>query len=120
MMQATAEILGKKIQVEWSDSAEKAMAMLASPLLVEMELYFSCLIRKALRFNQHPAAEDYVFVTPGLKLRFRPVMTKVCSVSEVEGEPPLVDFQIAKPEAFVPKKLFIDFRRGQWQGEFHM
>lgn len=119
-MQATAEISGKKILVEWSAAADKAMATLSSPLLVEMELYFSCLIRKAVRFNQSRALQDYVQVTPQLKLRFRPVVTRVCRVSEVEGEPPLDDFHLLKPAAFVPKKLFIDFKRGQWLGQFHM
>ena len=119
-MQATAIILGKAILVEWSAAADKAMGTLASPLLVEMELYFSCLIRKAVRFNQTYALQDYVSVTPQLKLRFRPVMTRVCSVSEVEDEPPLDDFQLVKPAAFVPKRIFIDFKHGHWQGEFHM
>lgn len=119
-MQATAEILGKKVLVEWSTSAGKAMGSLASPLLVEMELYFSCLIRKAVRFNQKSSLRYGVSVTPKLVVGFRPVMTKVCKVSEVEEDPPLEDFHIVKPEAFVPKKLFIDFKRGHWLGEFHM
>jgi hypothetical protein len=119
-MQATAEILGKKVLVEWSAAADKAMNLLVTPLRVEMELYFSCLIRKTVRFNQQSSTRYAVSVTPKLSLDFRPVMTKVCKVSEVEGEPPLEDFNIVKPEAFVPKKLFIDFKRGQWVGEFHM
>lgn len=119
-MQATAEILGKKVLVEWSAAADKAMGSLASPLLVEMELYFSCLIRKVVRFNRNPSLQYAVSVTPMLTVGFRPVMTKVCSVSEVEDEPPLEDFHAARPEAFVPKKLCIDFKRGQWVGEFHM
>jgi hypothetical protein len=119
-MQATVEILGKEVQVEWSAAADHAMAMLTSPLLVEMELYFSCLIRKMVRFNRNQSLRYAVSVTPFLKIGFRPVMTKICSVSAVENEPPLEDFLITKPEAFVPKKLHIDFKRGQWVGEFFM
>ena len=119
-MQATAEILGKTVLVEWSASADKAMSTLASPLLVEMELYFSCLIRKAVRFGSTASMQYSATVTPRLKVSFRPVATKVCKVSEVEGEPPLEDFKITKPEAFVPKKLRIDFKRGQWTGTFQM
>lgn len=120
MMQATVEILGKKVLVEWSAAADKAMGTLTSPLLVEMELYFSCLIRKAVRFGQSATMRFSVSVTPQLTVGFRPVMTKVCRVSEVKDEPPLEDFNITKPAAFVPKKLRIDFKRGQWVGEFHM
>ena len=47
-MQTTIEILGKQVLVEWSSSADKKLQELAEPLIVEMELYFSCLIRKAV------------------------------------------------------------------------
>jgi hypothetical protein len=119
-MRATAEILGKEVLVEWSAAADKALGSLATPLLVEMELYFSCLLRKMVRFNRQSSLRYAVAVTPQLTVGFRPVMSKICRVSEVEGEPPLEDFNIVKPEAFVPKTLFIDFKRGQWVGEFHL
>jgi hypothetical protein len=121
-MQAVVEILGKKIQVEWSNAAEKAMKNLAEPLLVEMELYFSCLIRKAVRFNAKGELPYAVAVTPKMTVGFRPVVTKACSVSDIgdDEEPPVEDFKLTKPEAFVPKKLFVDFKRGQWLGKFQM
>ena len=37
-----------------------------------------------------------------------------------EGEPPLKDFPIVKPEAFVPKRLKIDYKAGRWTGEFFL
>lgn len=117
-MQGSAEILGKKIHVEWSAAADKAMGSLAAPLQVEMELYFSCLIRKAVRFGQGAAMPYSDSVTPQLRVGFRPVITKACKLSEVSGEPALEDFHMTKPEAFVPKKLCIDFKHGQWTGEF--
>ena len=36
-MQTTIELLGKKVLVEWSSSADKKLKELAEPLLVEME-----------------------------------------------------------------------------------
>ena len=119
-MRATAEILGKEIMVEWSATADKAMGSLAAPLQVEMELYFSCLIRKAVRFGHASPSPYSVLVTPQLNLNFRPIVTKACKVSEVEDEPPVEDFKLAKPEAFVPKRIVIDFKRGEWVGEFFM
>lgn len=119
-MQTTIEILGKKVLVEWSASADKKLRELAEPLLVEMELYFSCLIRKAVRFGRDAQAGNFVLAAPQLRVGFRPVMTKVCRVSDVDGEPPLEDFPIVKPEAFVPKRLTIDYRGGKWVGEFFL
>jgi hypothetical protein len=119
-MQATIEILGKPVVVEWTASADKKLQGLAEPLLVEMELYFSCLIRKAVRFGRDAQAKSFALAGPRLKVGFRPVMTRVCQVSDVEGEPPLEDFPITKPEAFVPKRLAIDYSEGKWKGEFFL
>jgi hypothetical protein len=119
-MQNTIEILGKKVLVEWSASADRKLQELDQPLNVEMELYFSCLIRKAVRFGGDAQAANFATAAPHLKVGFRPVMTKVCKVSDVEGDPPLEDFPIVRPEAFVPKRLAIDYRAGKWSGDFFL
>lgn len=119
-MQATIEILGKPVQIEWTATADRQLQNLPEPLLVEMELYFSCLIRKAVRFGHEAEAGRFVQASPHLKVGFRPVATRACRMSDVEGEPPLEDFPVVKPEAFVPKRLAIDYRDGQWSGEFSL
>jgi hypothetical protein len=119
-MQKTIEILGKQVLVEWTSSADKKLQELTEPLNVEMELYFSCLIRKAVRFGGDARALNFTTAAPRLKIGFRPVMTKVCKVSDFEGEPPLEDFPIVKPEAYVPKRLTIDYKAGKWVGEFFL
>ena len=110
-MQTTIEILGKPVLVEWSASADKKLQELTEPLSVEMELYFSCLIRKAVRFGRDAHAAEFSSVSPHLKVGFRPIMTKACNVR---------DFPIVKPEAFVPKRLTIDYKRGKWSGDFFL
>jgi hypothetical protein len=119
-MQAIIEILGKPVQVEWSLAADKAMQGMEVPLLVEMELYFSCLIRKSVRFGHDAQAGNFIQAGPQLKVGFRSVMTRSCRVSDVEGEPPLEDFPVVRPEAFVPKRLRIDYSQGRWTGEFSL
>jgi len=119
-MQSTVEILGKKVKVEWSSAADRKMQDLSEPLMVEMELYFSCLLRKAVRFGREAQAPDFAEAAPRLKIGFRPVMTKTCKLSDFEGDPPLEDFPIVNPAAFVPKSLAIDYIGGQWKGEFSL
>lgn len=112
---------GKQLRVEIGDEAQRRLSGRGSPLLAEMELYFSCLLRKKVRFVD-ASAEDgsgAVAVNERLSVSFRPVMTQSCSVDDVEGdEPPVTDFPITNPAAFVPHWLRIDYRDGQWQGEF--
>ena len=119
-MQSTEEIMGKKVLVEWSASADRKLQELAEPLLVEMELYFSCLIRKAVRFGRDAQVGSFSTAGPQLKIGFRPVMTKACNVKDFEIEPPVEDFLIVRPEAFVPKRLTIDFKGGKWLGDFFL
>jgi hypothetical protein len=112
--------MGKPVHVEWSVSADRQLQTLGEPLSVEMELYFSCLIRKAVRFGRDAQAAEFVAASPQLKIGFRPIMTKACNVRDFEDEPPVEDFPIVKPGAFVPRRLTIDFRNGSWTGEFFL
>jgi len=113
----------KVISITLTRAAATQLEKRTTPLCVEMELYFSCLIRKKVRifeqFREQLNADFVVDVSETLSLGFRPVMTKTCSVSSCEGEsPPLSDFPIEKPESYIPKWLKMDFKKKEWLGEF--
>lgn len=112
-----AMLHGKNVEIRLSAAAQSALAQRSSPLLVEIELLFSCLLRKQVHFHEGRAAEG-VAVNDKLAVRFHPLMTKHCSVSSVSGETPSEDFPLHNPQAFVPHWLSIDFRKGKWLGEF--
>jgi hypothetical protein len=110
-------LANKTLEIRLSKKAERALADYPSPLLVEMELLFSCLIRKRVRFGAL-TGENAIPASDRLWVRFRPVMTRVCAVSSVADTPPLDDFPIADMRPYVPRWLTIDYRRGEWSGEF--
>jgi len=116
-MNLQIDFQGKPIALTISPAAEKALAQRNKPLLAEMELYFSCLIRKAVRFREE-VDHDSVPVNESLALRFRPVMTQHCGTDYSGDEPPLTDFPITEAERYIPHWLTIDYRRGEWHGEF--
>lgn len=116
-MEERVQMLGREIKLQLSERARRALAQRNSPLLAEMELYFSCLIRKTVRFREAPG-EEGVLVSEKLKLRFRPVMTKHCGTDYTGDEPPVTDFPITRPERYVPRWLHLDYRGGQWRGDF--
>ena len=120
-MQHQVEINGKQIAINLSKRASEALSQRSAPLVVEMELYFSCLIRKKVRFHDtERPGEDALRaeLSPQLHIQFRPVMTRTCGRDYEGDEPPLTDFPIANPKPYVPHWLRIDFRNGEWQGEF--
>lgn len=118
-MEASVEIEGRPVAIEISAAASRALANRQTPLLAELELYFSCLIRKKVRFREAGHETGEVAAGNNLTVRFRPVMTAQCKVHEVgENEVPVSDFPIANPRPFVPHWLHIDYKRGEFVGEF--
>jgi len=112
--------LGERIlSVSISDRAAQQLARREAPLHIEMELYFSCLIRKRVNFGEleRPALSSAGFANNAV-ISFRPVMTRHCAVSEVEGEPPVEDFPLTAAERFTPHWLRLDYRHGHWEGDF--
>ena len=98
------------------------LSRLAKPLQAEMELYFSCLIRKRVLFTtlpgNHPLADNTAEALPGLFISFNPVTTKECRIVDNPDGPLLKAMPIKDPARFVPDWIKIHYRSGQWLGEY--
>ncbi len=114
----TIDIGGKAVSIRLTRRAEAALAASPGPLLAEMELYFSCLIRKAVRFRAFAGEEDAIPAAARLFVRFRPVVSRACGLKVADGPPPLEDLSLARADAYVPDWLHIDHRNGRWEGRF--
>lgn len=116
-------LFGRPLRVEFSRQALAAAGKLQSPMTVEAELYFSCMIRKAVRFR-HAQPDDtlpagsHAPLLDHLTLQFRPVTTQHCQIETGAGAPPLETMPVTRPQAFVPRWVSIDFHHGDWLGEF--
>jgi hypothetical protein len=123
----------KEMTVELSPQAIEQSARLESILLIEIQIYFSCLLGKRLAYytdtvlngawqvEKEQFAEmvgDAQKVTDNLYVRFNTVMTKACPVSDYVGPPPVTDFTIKNQKPYVPSWLNIDFKNGEWSGEY--
>ncbi|RRQ20633.1 hypothetical protein [Thiohalobacter thiocyanaticus] len=118
----TVFLQGRPITATLTPRARKAAESLGIPMVVEMELFFSCLLRKRLRFHQVDAAPESVLepveLYPGLSLLFRPVVAEVCNIDTLEGAPPVKTMPAKRADAFIPKWVSIDHRSGAWAGDF--
>lgn len=110
----------RPLRVALSAAAQAALAKRSTPLYVQMELYFSCLLRLKVRFYESApdSQTPWLRVNDKLFVNFRPVMTAQCNNDYQGEEPPLTDFPIAHDAPFTPRWLQLDFRQSQWQGEF--
>jgi hypothetical protein len=113
---------GKQLFIEISENAMRAIEQSRLPIVAELELYFSCLVRKQTRFREINGVQadnnDYARVIPGFYTTFRAVTTKHCTVAETDGKPPVEAMPIQRAERFVPDWLKIDYRAGHWLGEY--
>ncbi len=92
-------------------------------LFVEMELFFSCLVRKRLRLDSEPLAGAAVWRGVGherLTAWFHPVMAQHCALQDDSRleDLPLADFPLARRGAFQPRWLRLDLRDGRFVGDF--
>lgn len=117
-MHTEVRLLNRPVQIEASARAAAEIARRAKPLRVEMELYFSCMIGKTLRFDEQTQGSDFVPAGPQLEVGFRAVQTQACHVTAEIAKPGRTAFPIREAGRFVPKWLSIDFRDGRWVGEF--
>ena len=110
---------GKPLQVACTRRALKALGARKHALVVEMQLYFSCMIVTQLRFHELPPGPPTVTVLPQLQVFFHPVMKRDCSLEDLYSRVvPFSDFPIVGVERFIPKQLYLDYRRGAWSGKY--
>lgn len=124
---------GRPIDIKLSKLAAVQNQTLDSILLIEIQIYFSCLLSKRLAFyTDQPQQGTWQLdtasfasmllesqpLTENIFVRFNTVMTKSCPVSDYIGPPPVTDFIIKNQKPYVPAWLNIDYKQGQWTGEY--
>jgi hypothetical protein len=116
--QCRVQLSGKELLVKWSARAERALSNKPRPLVVEMQLYFSCLVKKRVLFHEQADFETLV-VNDRLQIVFRSIEAARCDPEEFARNYPLgrvLDSSAALK--MTPSWVGIDFRQGQWEGEF--
>lgn len=111
---------GREVEVRWTPAAARALAARSEPLYVELELYFSCLVKKFVHFRDQPRRGHAVPVSDRLLVYFRPVTSTACTfeVAERLGRQPEKDIDSEALHRVAPKRVFIDHVDGQWRGDY--
>jgi hypothetical protein len=118
---ATVAINGKPVQVECTRTAAARLALRAQPLVLELDLFFSCLVKKQVRVHEAaPAGRETVRVTDRLELYFRAVTSTACSMELAErlGGQPETELDTPVTRRFAPKRVRLDCVKGSWQAAF--
>jgi hypothetical protein len=120
MQTATVTINGKPVRVEWSAAAARALAAREAPLFVELELYFSCLVKKFVHFRDDARGYATAAAHDKLHLYFRPVTSTACTwdVAERLGRQPEKPIDSAALRLVAPRRVRIDHVAGKWVGSY--
>lgn len=118
--QKTIRLNGQSLTVSWTRRAQRQLAERQTPLTVEMQLLFSCVVKKRLLFEgSAPAA--LVPVNKNLSVSLSAVASKACSPEEFARDYPQgQDLTDSYAGRLTPSRLEIDFRQGEWQGQFYI
>lgn len=113
----TIVLQGKDIEVNWTDRADKALRLRQQPVILEMQLYFSCVVKKRVIFHEHTEL-DTIAVNEKLRLGYRAIQSAVCDPETFARDYPGARELESKAAARMqPSRLDIDYRKGQWLGE---
>lgn len=101
-------------QVELTKRAKHVLAMNEQALFVEMQLHFGCMLRKKLNFSNTPPQDDFMKVAQNLYVGLQTFMNgETCGIGSKYTDKQLSDTMIG-----TPRWLMIDYKKGQWSGEF--
>lgn len=116
--QKTVELNGSEVNVAWTRRADKAMQERDQVLLVEMQLYFSCVVQKRVLFHDE-GSNKYKMVTGHLYISFHPVEAESCSPELFASQHPVRrELNSHSASRMRARQLRLDYKKGQWQGEF--
>ena len=110
----------RKVDVCWTDRAERELQRAQPPLVVEMQLYFSCVVQKRVLFHRQ-VEFDTSAVSSRLEIAFRPIASAVCDPREFAlKHPEGNDLSAGVAARMVPRVVELDYRQGNWEGSFYL
>ncbi|MCW8887642.1 MAG: hypothetical protein OQK25_01120 [Gammaproteobacteria bacterium] len=111
-------IRGHAVAINITRRAENQLALRTAPLIVEMQIYFSCVVKKRVLFHESSELET-TEVNDRMQVGFRAVQSNSCDPVEFANNFPIKQpIETEGATKMHPKSLTLDYKHGQWIGEF--
>ena len=111
-------IRGKNMAIMYSKRAEKALQQRSKPLIAELQLYFTCVVQKHVNFIEQTDL-DTISVNPNLEISYHIVQSSNCDPVEFAAKHPVKkELQSKGANSMRPSLFQIDYKNGQWIGDF--
>lgn len=108
------------LTIEWTTRADKALIQTTKNLIAEMQLYFSCVVKKRVLFTEQ-ANFNVIPVIDKLSVAFHPVEAASCDPIEfAKNFPAKREFDSVSAKKMRPKALKLDYKNDTWEGQFYI
>lgn len=112
------DIRGKKVAILYSKRAEKALKQRKHALIAELQLYFTCVVQKRVIFHEQTDI-DTIKVNEKLEIAYNTVQSDACGPAEfAEKHPVKKELNSKGATSMRPSSFKVDFKNGEWIGEF--
>jgi len=121
----TIKIRGKDMTIEWTERANQALLRREKRLIIEMQLYFTCVVKKRVLFLENILSKNYQFegvlVNDLFSIAFHTVEAESCNPNDFANDFPVKrKYDSSNSLKMRPSHLEIDFKRGDWVGVFNI
>ncbi len=115
---SSADIRHKTINVKWTQRAEQALRAREHSLTIEMQIYFSCVVKKRVLFHDQ-SDDDAININDKLRIVSKTVQSDSCDAAEFAKNFPVKNELISdSANKMLPTLLCVDYKDQQWVGEF--
>jgi len=110
----------KQITINITKRGERALIQRSKPLVIEMQLYLSCMVKKRVIFHDQ-VDFDLTKINDQLSLAFRTVVSTACDPIEFANNYPVkIELQTPMTKKLSPSLLEIDYYQNRWCGEYEI
>ncbi|MFK5915103.1 MAG: hypothetical protein QM484_12085 [Woeseiaceae bacterium] len=116
------DIRGKNLNIMTSRRAERLLAQRDQPLIAELQLYFTCVVQKRVLFHDafnNNENIDILSANNKLHIAYHTVQSNACNPVEFAATHPVKkELKSNAAKSMRPSLFQLDFKNGQWVGEF--
>lgn len=107
------------INILLTKRADQALSRLEHNMTIELQLYFSCMLKKRVLFHMQDVGFASEPISPKLNIAFRSVQSDNCNPEEFAAHHPQKK-ALDNPtiNSMMPRELCIDYINNTWVGDF--
>ena len=114
------ELRNRTVLIRYTKRAKEELEKRHEPLIIEMQIYFSCVVQKRVLFHSHYEHEK-VTINDKLAIALRVIESDVCNpVVFAEKHPEKRELKTEKAEKMTIKELIFDYQKNGWIGNFRI